>query len=333
MQVLRRLLERQLGLPLPVLSVLPDPAERCKLRRMANEEILAIPDPATPSDSRVPGRTLYLVGTPIGNLEDITLRALRVLKGVNLIACEDTRQTVKLLNHYQIRQRTISYHEHNEMTRAAELIIKLEEGASIALVTDAGTPGISDPGFRLVTLAIRHQVPVVPIPGASAFLAALVASGLPTDSFRFSAFLPTKNKARRELLESLRGSPRTQIFYEAPHRLLETLEDIVDVLGGARHVVMAREVTKLHEEFLRGPAAEVLEQLRQRGELRGEITLLVGKAEDLPAAVEVSPRSVRRRISELIQQEGLDEKSALKLVAREFGISKSEAYRELQRSK
>lgn len=300
---------------------------------MANEELSAITEPAAPSDSRLPGRALYLVGTPIGNLEDITLRALRVLKGVDLIACEDTRQTVKLLNHYQIRQRTVSYHEHNEMTRAAELIIKLEEGASIALVTDAGTPGISDPGFRLVTLAIRHQVPVVPIPGASAFLAALVASGLPTESFRFSAFLPTQNKARRELLESIRSSPRTQIFYEAPHRLLETLEDIVSVLGAARHVVIAREVTKLHEEFLRGPVAEVLETLRQRGELRGEITLLVGREESHPAAVEVSPRSVRQRIRELLQQGELDEKSALKMVAREFGISKSEAYRELQRSK
>ena len=244
----------------------------------------------------VPGRMLYLVGTPIGNLEDITLRALRVLRGVDLIACEDTRQTVKLLNHYQIRRPTVSYHEHNEMTRSAELIVRLEAGASVALVSDAGTPGISDPGFRLVSLAVRHRVPVVPIPGASAFLAALVASGLPTDSFRFSSFLPNKDKARRGALESIRSSPRTQIFYEAPHRLLETLDDVVAVLGPARHVVVAREVTKLQEEFLRGPAAEVLDQLRQRGELRGEITLLIGKAEESTVAVEVSPRTAQAQV-------------------------------------
>ena len=300
---------------------------------MNNEEMPAPFEPVSARDSKVPGRTLYMVGTPIGNLEDITLRALRVLKGVDLIACEDTRQTIKLLNHYEIRQRTVSYHQHNEMTRAPELIVRLEEGASIALVTDAGMPGISDPGFRLVSLAVRHKVPVVPIPGASAFLAALVASGLPTDSFRFSAFLPNKSKARREALESIRSSPRTQIFYEAPHRLLETLEDVIAVLGPARRVVMAREVTKLHEEFLRGPAMEVFEQLRQRGELRGEVTLLIGKAEEQRVAVEVSPRTVRQRLKDLMQLEKVDEKSALKMVAKEFGISKSEAYRELQKSK
>src|SRR6266704_2166158 len=201
---------------------------------------------------------LYLVGTPIGNLEDITLRALRVLKEVDLIACEDTRQTQKLLNHYGITTRSISYHEHNEMTRAAELIVDLEQGTRMALVTDAGMPGISDPGFRLISLAIRHHVPVVPIPGASAFLAALVASGLPADSFRFSGFLPAKSGQRRKLLESVRGSPRTQVFYEAPHRVKEAVEDVVEVLGGNRHIVIAREVTKIHEEFLRGRASEVL---------------------------------------------------------------------------
>src|SRR5271168_1096695 len=207
---------------------------------------------------------LYLVATPIGNLEDITLRAVRVLKQADLIACEDTRQTQKLLNHYDITTRTTSYHEHNEMTRAAELVVELEQGARIALVTDAGMPGISDPGFRLISLAIRHHVPVVPIPGAAAFLAALVASGLPTDSFRFSGFLPAKRGERRALLESVRESPRTQVFYEAPHRTKEALEDIVEVLGANRHVVVAREVTKLHEEFLRGRAAEILEQFKSR---------------------------------------------------------------------
>src|SRR5271166_3327807 len=223
--------------------------------------------------------SLYLVATPIGNLEDITLRALRVLKEVDLIACEDTRQTLKLLSHYGIQTRLVSYHEHNEMTKAAELVVDLEGGAKIALVTDAGMPGISDPGFRLIALAIRHHVPVIPIPGASAFLAALVASGLPTDSFRFSGFLPSKSGQRRKLLESIKDSPRTQVFYEAPHRLLETLADVVEVLGNDRHVVVAREVTKIHEEFLRGRAKEVLEQLQSRGDVKGEITLLIAKPE------------------------------------------------------
>src|ERR1700686_4579122 len=210
------------------------------------------------------GPALYLVGTPIGNLEDITLRAVRLLKEVDVIACEDTRQTQKLLNHYGIKTRTISYHEHNEMTRSAELVKEMQEGASVALVTDAGMPGISDPGYRLVALAIRHRIPVVPIPGPSAFLAALVASGLPTDSFRFSGFLPAKRGERRAALEAVRGSPRTQLFYEAPHRIVETLTDVVEVMGEARHVVVAREVTKLHEEFLRGHAGEVLENLKAR---------------------------------------------------------------------
>src|SRR5258705_5702030 len=207
--------------------------------------------------SLAPGSALYLVATPIGNLEDIPLRALRVLKEVDLIACEDTRQTQKLLSHYEIQTRTVSYHEHNEMTKAAELVVDLEGGAKIALVTDAGMPGISDPGFRLIALAIRHHVPVVPIPGASAFLAALVASGLPTDSFRFSGFLPAKRGERRTQLESIRTSPRTQVFYEAPHRVLETLEAIVEVLGPDRHALIAREVTKLHEAFLYAGAAAI----------------------------------------------------------------------------
>jgi len=279
-----------------------------------------------------PGPKLYLVATPIGNLEDITLRALRILKDVDLIACEDTRQTQKLLNHYGIEKRTVSYHEHNEMTRAAELIVDVERGASIALVTDAGMPGISDPGFRLITLAIRHHVPVVPVPGATAFLAALVASGLPTDSFRFSGFLPPKRGKRREVLENILGSPRTQVFYEAPHRLLETMEDIVQVLGLNRQVVIAREVTKLHEEFLRGRAGELLERLRERGEIKGEITLLIGKSEDSiqSAAAKVG---VRSRLKQIMTDEQVDEKAALKKVAKELGVSKSEAYRELQRSK
>jgi 16S rRNA (cytidine1402-2'-O)-methyltransferase len=282
------------------------------------------------------GPALYLVATPIGNLEDITLRALRVLKEVDVIACEDTRQTQKLLNHYSIATRTTSYHEHNEMTRAAELVKEMQEGASVALVTDAGMPGISDPGYRLISLAIQHHVPVVPIPGASAFLAALVASGLPSDSFRFSGFLPPKRGERRAALEAIKSSPRTQVFYEAPHRVVEALEDVVEVLGEARHVVIAREVTKLYEEFLRGRAGEVLETLKSRDVVKGEITLLIGKAEESDArgAADVLVRlTVRQRVEQIMAEEKVDEKAALKKVAKERGVSKSEAYRELQRSK
>ncbi len=279
------------------------------------------------------GPSLYLVATPIGNLEDITLRALRVLKEVDLIACEDTRQTLKLLSHYGIQTRLVSYHEHNEMTKAAELIVDLEGGAQIALVTDAGMPGISDPGFRLIALAIRHQVPVVPIPGASAFLAALVASGLPTDSFRFSGFLPAKSGQRRKLLESIKDSPRTQVLYEAPHRLLDTLADVVEVMGSDRHVVVAREVTKLHEEFLRGRAAEILKELKTRGDVKGEITLLIAKAEEGAPAKASEVVSVAQRVREIIAEDKVDEKAALKKVAKERGIGKSEAYREWQKGK
>jgi len=282
------------------------------------------------------GPALYLVGTPIGNLEDITLRAVRVLKEVDVIACEDTRQTQKLLNHYGIATRTVSYHEHNEMTRSAELVKEMQEGASVALVTDAGMPGISDPGFRLISLAIRHHVPVVPIPGASAFLAALVASGLPTDSFRFSGFLPAKRGERRAALEAIKASPRTQVFYEAPHRIVEALSDVVEVLGENRHLVIAREVTKLHEEFLRGRAGAVLEMLKARDAVKGEITLLVGRADEEPARVETGAFArfpIRQRLEQIMAAEKVDEKTALKRVAKERGISKSEAYRELQRSK
>jgi 16S rRNA (cytidine1402-2'-O)-methyltransferase len=292
------------------------------------------PDDANPELALTPG--LYLVATPIGNLEDITLRALRVLKSADLIACEDTRQTQKLLNHYGIATRTTSYHEHNEMTRAPELVVELEQGARIALVTDAGMPGISDPGFRLITLAIRHHVPVVPIPGASAFLAALVASGLPTDSFRFSGFLPAKRGQRRAFLETIRDSPRTQVLYEAPHRLNDALEDVVEVLGPNRHVVIAREVTKRHEEFLRGRAGEAVEALKARGQIKGEVTLLIGKPEEGETRVRTTALArpaIRQRLGQIMAEEKLDEKAALKKLAKEMGISKSEAYRELQRSK
>lgn len=292
---------------------------------------LSAPEPAKRERTKVKP-ALYLVATPIGNLEDITLRAVRVLHDVDLIACEDTRQTQKLLQHYHISTPTISYHEHNELTRAAELVLDLEKGITVALVTDAGMPGISDPGFRLISLAIRHHIPVVPVPGAAAFLAALVASGLPTDSFRFSGFLPAKSGQRRKLLESVRESPRTQIFYEAPHRIVECVEDVVETLGPDRHVVIAREVTKLHEEFIRGRATEVLERLKSHP-IKGELTLLIGKAEGENHEPAASKKSVGERVHEIMSEEQVDEKAALKKVAREMGISKSEAYRELQRSK
>lgn len=275
---------------------------------------------------------LYLVATPIGNLEDITLRALRVLKEVDVIACEDTRQTQKLLNHYGVETRTTSYHEHNEMTRSAELLMQLEQGKSIAIVTDAGMPGISDPGYRLVTMAVRHKIPVVPIPGATAFVSALVASGLPTDSLMFAGFLPSKLGQRQKFLEAFKDAASTVAFYEAPHRIVGALEDVVEVMGAHRRVVVAREVTKLHEEFLRGTAAEVLAELKQREEVRGEITLLIGKAEEHGTPV-VEQKNARQRVRELMKSEGIDERDAMKRVAKEMGVSKSEVYRELQRGK
>jgi 16S rRNA (cytidine1402-2'-O)-methyltransferase len=290
--------------------------------------------PAPFRSASVAKPALYLVGTPIGNLEDITLRALRVLKEVDVIACEDTRQTQKLLNHYAIQTRTTSYHEHNEMTRSAELVKQIQEGANVALVTDAGMPGISDPGYRLITLAIRHRIPVVPVPGASAFLAALVASGLPADSFRFSGFLPAKRGERCAALEAIKNSPRTQVFYEAPHRILETLTDVVEILGETRAVVIAREVTKLHEEFLRGRVGDVLRTLKAREAIKGEITLLIGKHEEGHVATATAGRpSVRQRVDQIMLEEKIDEKAALKRVAKERGVSKSEVYREMQKSK
>ncbi len=292
------------------------------------------------SEGATSGRAaLYLVGTPIGNLEDITLRALRVLKEVDVIACEDTRQTQKLLNHFAITTRTTSYHEHNEAEKAADLVAQLRAGASVALVSDAGMPGISDPGYRLVTLAIREGVPVVPVPGASAFLSALVASGMATDAFRFHGFLPAKRGERRTELEKIRASVETEVFYEAPHRVVEALADVVEVLGPGRSVVVAREVTKIHEEFLRGRAEEVLASLQAREAVKGEITLLVARAEndaELRSAGQPGaavPTSVRERVEQIMAEEKIDQNAALKKVAKERGVSKSEVYREWQRGK
>ena len=271
---------------------------------------------------------LYLVATPIGNLEDITLRALRILKEVDQIACEDTRHTQKLLSHYNIRKSLVSYHEHNEMTRAPELVVAMEDGARIALVSDAGMPLVSDPGYRLVTLCLRHRVPVVPIPGPSALLAALSASGLPNEEFLFAGFLPARSGERRRALERLRIEDRTVILYETPHRIEEALSDAREILGD-RPACLAREVTKLHEEFRRGSLSELSASLSEKP-ARGEITLLIAPfpAEERAAQRDTS-QSLAERVDELIRQAKLDRKEALKLAAKERGLTKRAAYQAL----
>jgi len=293
--------------------------------------------PADPEAALTPG--LYLVATPIGNLGDITLRALDVLKRVDRIACEDTRQTQKLLNHFEISTPTVSCHQHNEHQRARELIEALKAGHRIAVVSDAGMPGISDPGSWLTAEAIAAGVAVIPIPGANAALSALVASGLPMDAFHFIGFLPEKAGARRTRLEALAAemqrseAARTLIFYEAPHRILETLADLEAVFGPAIRVVLARELTKIHEEFLRGTVAEARRELAGRDRIRGEITLLV-EARPLPQKESSSaPVKISDRVAQLQAEAGVDEKEALKRIARELGQSKSDVYRELQRER
>jgi 16S rRNA (cytidine1402-2'-O)-methyltransferase len=280
---------------------------------------------------RIKKGTLYVVATPIGNLEDITYRAVRVLREADLIACEDTRHTAKLLQHYGIDKPTLSYHEHNEAARAEELLAKLEQGLSVAQVSDAGMPGISDPGYRLIKQAIASGVRVVPVPGASALIAALAASGLPTDSFEFHGFLPAKSGQRRSELETFRNARNTIVLYEAPHRIVATLHDIVEVLGAERHVTLARELTKMHEEFVRGTAGEMLQQFKGR-DVKGEITLLIGgNAEG--TAQPVQKKGAAERLHEIMRERHLDENAALKALAKEQGISKSEAYREVQRTR
>src|SRR5579863_5603633 len=271
---------------------------------------------------------LYLVATPIGNLEDITLRALRVLRDADQIAAEDTRHTQKLLTHYQISRPLVSYHEHNEMTRAPELIVALEQGAKIALVSDAGTPLVSDPGHRLVTLCLRHHIPVVPIPGPSALLASLSASGLPNDEFLFVGFLPARSGERRRALERLRIEERTIVLYEAPHRITECVADAREVLGD-RPACLAREVTKLHEEFRRGRLSALAASLAERP-AKGEITLLIGAQDSSAGQSSVdSMQSLAERVEELIHQAKLDRKDALKLAAKERGLTRREAYDKL----
>jgi 16S rRNA (cytidine1402-2'-O)-methyltransferase len=267
--------------------------------------------------------TLYLVATPIGNLEDITYRAVRVLGEADLIACEDTRQTRKLLERYEIHTPTISYHEHNEAERSGELVSRMCAGTTIALVSDAGMPLVSDPGYRLVRAAIDAGLTVQPVPGASAALSALAASGLGADEFHFAGFLPPKTGQRAKALEALASEQATLIFYEAPHRILETLEAVEAALG-AREVVVARELTKLHEEFLRGPVSEVRSQLAAREAIKGEITLLVGRA----AAPPPDDTPLKEAVNKLIAS-GVAKMDAIKQVARARGLSKREVYEEL----
>ena len=279
----------------------------------------------------MPAGTLYIVATPIGNLEDITQRALRVLGEVDLVACEDTRRTRVLLNHFGIKTKTISYHEHNERERATEICKLLVSGKNIALVSDAGTPLINDPGFRVANAAIELNLPVIPVPGPTAFVSALVASGLPSDQFFFAGFLPARANARRAKLEELRAIPATLVFYEAPHRINASLKDALGVLGDRRAAV-ARELTKIHEEIARGSLRELAQRFGAASPARGEIVLLISDLiADEPSADQSgqtgssSPR-LFERVSEL-EGEGLDAKVALKKAARELGMKRAEAYR------
>jgi 16S rRNA (cytidine1402-2'-O)-methyltransferase len=268
--------------------------------------------------------TLYLVATPIGNLTDITHRALQVLSDVDLIACEDTRHTHKLLTHYNITTKTISYHEHNEQQRTLELIERLKQGANIAVVSDAGTPSISDPGFRLVRAAIENEIPIVPVPGPSALIAALIAAGLPTDEFFFAGFLPSRTSARRARLTELQSVPGTLIFYESPHRLTGTLKDAYEILG-EREAVVARELTKLHEEIRRGRLSQLTADYAEKSDIRGEIVVLIDRN---VLGVAIKETSVAALVDQF-EQEGLDHRAALKKAARELGLSRAEAYRRL----
>jgi 16S rRNA (cytidine1402-2'-O)-methyltransferase len=279
-------------------------------------------------DDRPLAPGLYLVATPIGNLEDITLRALRVLRQADRIACEDTRQTQKLLNHFEIRTPTVSYHMHNEGSRTEELIAELKNGARIAVVSDAGTPGIADPGGQIVAAALAAAVDVFPIPGANAAISGLIASGLTTERFTFHGFLPAKAGQRKTALEELARDNGTHIFYEAPHRILDTLADVGAVFGPEQHIVIARELTKIHEEFLRGSVAGVRSQLAARASVRGEIVLMLTAT---PVETEGKQITLAAEVATMMKSEGISEMDALKRVARERGIGKSEAYRELQR--
>ena len=275
--------------------------------------------------------TLYLVATPIGNLQDITLRALEILKTVDLIACEDTRHTRKLLTHFGISNKLVSYHEHNETARAEEFGELLEAGKNIAVVSDAGTPAICDPSFRVVQKANEIGAAVVAIPGAVAFVNAAIVSGLPTDALFFGGFLPSKKSERRRRLEEVKSIPATVCFYETPHRIAKALSDCLEILGN-RKAAVARELTKLHEEITRGNLSELVEKFAA-APARGEIVLIIerGQISELKAQI-ANSATITERIAEL-ENEGIDRKNALKKAAKEFGLSKSEAYRVVQSQK
>jgi 16S rRNA (cytidine1402-2'-O)-methyltransferase len=270
---------------------------------------------------------LFIVATPIGNLEDVSFRAIRILKEADLIACEDTRYTAKLLTHYGIETPKISYHEFNEESRTLQLIQMLREGKNIALVSDSGTPLISDPGYRLVSSCREEGIQAIPIPGPSAALAALVGSGLPSDSFFFAGFLPARSSMRRRRLEQLSTVPATLIFYESPHRILSCLEDMTAILG-PRKASIGREITKMHEEFLSGSLPELLDILQQRPKIQGEFVLVIERGEVFAEPVDF-PASIKQHLEEVMNKTGLSRNDALKSVARQRGVNRKQAYNEL----
>ena len=266
---------------------------------------------------------LYLVGTPIGNLEDITLRAIRILQSVDLIAAEDTRRTGKLLQHLAISTPQISYNEHNHHSRIQELINRLQQGASLALVTDAGMPSISDPGVELVQAAIAHQITVIPIPGPTAVISALAASGLPTDRFIFEGFLPLKQSDRQARLELLRSETKTIVLYEAPHRILKTLKDLLAVVGDRREIVLARELTKIHEEFWRGNIGEAIDLYTNERQPKGEYTLVIKGAAE--TSLITSEAELKQELQQLLAQ-GMTRSQASRQLAKLTSLSRREIY-------
>jgi len=271
--------------------------------------------------------TLYIVATPLGNLEDVTFRALRVLREVSLIACEDTRRTVKLLNRYEIRTPMTPFHDHNKLDAGPGLLRRIEEGRSVALVSDAGTPGISDPGYELVRDAVAAGLPVEVVPGPSALISALVVSGLPTDRFAFEGFLSNRAARRRKALEGLAGEPRTLIFYESPQRIAAFLSDAAEILGG-RRACLVRELTKVHEEVLRGTLPELLREISGRDGVPGEITVVIA------GAPKEASLSLEDAVGEALEDEasaGLSSRDLARAVAERFGLPKREVYEEVLR--
>ena len=288
----------------------------------------------SPTSQKMRAGRLFLVSTPIGNLEDISLRAVRVLREARWVACEDTRQISKLLRHHGIAARLTSYHDHNERQRAPELLTAIERGEDVALVSDAGTPLVSDPGFRLVRAAIDRGIRVIPIPGPSALLAGLAASGLPCEEFMYAGFLPARRGERRRALERLRVEPRTIVLFEAPHRLAASLADAAEVLGD-RPAAVGRELTKLYEEFRRGRLSELAAHFSATPP-RGEITLVIGPPDASAPAADLQRErhaaddvTLAERVEQLVRAEGLARNAALKRAARERGLTRREAYRQL----